>query len=130
MRSRLRAEGWIGGLLMVAPLLLVDRLPHHDAGYGLVFFLLGLGVLFLSLPRFTEYKHALIDMERALGQAREAEAWARLASVRRRALLVAALPAWLGAVGALFGLEPIASYLLVAASLVLLLLYRLPRQLG
>ena len=39
------------------------------------------------------------------------------------------LPAWLAAVGALLGMEPVARLLLVLGSLSLLILYRIPRQL-
>jgi hypothetical protein len=65
-----------------------------------------------------------------LGSDREAQAWADLRRVRRRGLLVASLPGWSAALGALCGLEPIARLLLVGASLVLFLLYRIPRQLA
>ncbi|TBU94577.1 hypothetical protein [Stutzerimonas kirkiae] len=130
MRSRLRAEGWLWVLLLVAPVLLASGLPRVGTGYGPLLFSLGLALLFFSLPRFNAFKHALIDMERALGSGREEDAWRHLAKVRRRALPCAALPAWLGALGMPAGLEPVAAYLLLTASLVLLLLYRIPGQLG
>jgi hypothetical protein len=71
----------------------------------------------------------LIATEQALDSPAEAEAWARLRRVRRRGLLIASLPAWFAAAGALLGMEPVARLLLVFGSLVLLVLYRIPRQL-
>ena len=130
MRCQLSRDGWLFLLLMLAPLLLANRMPLVAEQFGLVFFGLGLASLFLSLPRFTAYKHALIATEKALGSADEGQAWLRLRDIRRRALLIAALPAWLAAVGAPLGLETVAQWLLTFASLVLLMLYRIPRQLG
>jgi hypothetical protein len=110
--------------------LLLGRLPPLAEQGALVSFALGLVGLFPSLGRFTAFKHQLIATEQALGSDREAQAWADLRRVRRRGLLVASLPGWSAALGALCGLEPIARLLLVGASLVLFLLYRIPRQLA
>jgi len=53
------------------------------------------------------------------------------ASARRRtALLVAALPAWIGALAVFVGLEAVPLFLLGLSTLVLFYLYRIPRQLG
>ncbi|MCQ4331834.1 hypothetical protein NAV34_21195 [Pseudomonas stutzeri] len=118
---------------MVVPVLISSQLPQLAGRFGeplaLPLFLVGLAALFLNLPRFTAYKHALIATEKDLGGDAEASAWTALRAVRLRALRTAALPAWLAAIGAPLGLEPVAQVLLVSGSLVLLLLYRIPRQL-
>ncbi|MGE4474573.1 MAG: hypothetical protein AB7E18_04765 [Stutzerimonas sp.] len=129
-RRRLVRDGWLHIVLLIVPVLLLGRLPPLAEQGALVSFALGLVGLFPSLGRFTAFKHQLIATERALGSDREAQAWADLRRVRRRGLLVASLPGWSAALGALCGLEPIARLLLVGASLVLFLLYRIPRQLA
>ncbi|MFK4026368.1 hypothetical protein [Stutzerimonas balearica] len=129
-RRRLVRDGWLHIVLLVVPVLLLGRLPPLAEQGELVSFALGLVGLFPSLGRFTAFKHQLIATEQALGSDREAQAWADLRRVRRRGLLVASLPGWSAALGALCGLEPIARLLLVGASLVLFLLYRIPRQLA
>ncbi|KJH79228.1 hypothetical protein [Pseudomonas stutzeri] len=130
-RRQLALEGWRYLLFMVVPVLISSQLPQLAGRFGeplaLPLFLVGLATLFLNLPRFTAYKHALIDTEKDLGSDAEASAWAALRAVRLRALRTAALPAWLAAIGAPLGLEPVAQGLLVSGSLVLLLLYRIPR---
>lgn len=132
-RCQLALEGWRYLLFMVVPVLISSQLPQLAGRFGeplaLPLFLVGLATLFLNLPRFTAYKHALIATEKDLGSDAEASAWAALRAVRLRALRTAALPAWLAAIGAPLGLEPVAQGLLVSGSLVLLLLYRIPRQL-
>lgn len=129
-RRRLVRDGWLHIVLLVVPVLLLGRLPPLAEQGALVSFALGLVGLFPSLGRFTAFKHQLIATEQALGSDREAQTWADLRRVRRRGLLVASLPGWSAALGALCGLEPIARLLLVGASLVLFLLYRIPRQLA
>ncbi|MGN2622384.1 hypothetical protein [Stutzerimonas balearica] len=129
-RRRLVRDGWLHIVLLVVPVLLLGRLPPLAEQGALVSFALGLVGLFPSLGCFTAFKHQLIATEQALGSDREAQAWADLRRVRRRGLLVASLPGWSAALGALCGLEPIARLLLVGASLVLFLLYRIPRQLA
>lgn len=129
-RRRLVRDGWLHIVLLVVPVLLLGRLPPLAEQGALVSFALGLVGLFPSLGRFTAFKHQLIATEQALGSECEAQAWADLRRVRRRGLLVASLPGWSAALGALCGLEPIARLLLVGASLVLFLLYRIPRQLA
>lgn len=128
-RRQLARDGWLQFALVIVPLLLASRIPTATEQFGLVLFGLGLASLFLSLPRFTAYKHALIATEKSFGSADEDRAWATLRQMRRRALMVASLPAWLAAVGAPLGLEPVAQLLLTFGTLVLLLLYRTPRQL-
>ena len=132
-RRQLKLDGWCYLLFIVAPVLVSSQLPQLAGRFGeplaLPLFLVGLAALFLNLPRFTAYKHALIATENGLDTAAEASSWAALRTVRLRALRTAALPAWLAALGAPLGLEPVAQVLLVSGSLVLLLLYRTPRQL-
>jgi len=132
-RRQLSRDGWLLFLLMVVPVLVASRLPEltgrHEALIAFPLFFAGLGLLFLSLPRFTAYKHALIHTEHSFGSDAEPSAWATLRKVRLRALRVAGLPAWVAAIGAPLGLEPVAQLLLVCGSLTLLVLYRVPRQL-
>ena len=133
IRRQLSLDGWFYLLLIVVPVLVVRQFPQMAGRFGehlaMPLFIGGLVLLFLNLPRFSAYKHALIATEKDLGTDAEALAWSRLRSVRLRALRTAALPAWLGAIGVPLGLEPVAQLLLVCGSLALLVLYRLPRQL-
>jgi len=128
-RRQLARDGWLHTLLMVIPVLALGRAPALAIGWGLPLFAAGLASLFFSLRAFTAFKHALIATEQALDSPAEAGAWASLRRVRRRGLLIASLPAWFAAAGALLGMEPVARLLLVFGSLVLLVLYRIPRQL-
>ena len=72
----------------------------------------------------------LVATEQALDTAAEHDAWLELARVRRLAFLGAALPAWVAAIAVFAGLEAIPLILLAISSIVLLYLYRIPRQLG
>lgn len=132
-RRQLVRDGWRYLLCIVLPVLISSQLPPLAGRFGeplaLPLFFIGLATLFLSLRRFTAYKHALIAAENSLNTATEAPAWDALRAVRLRALCTAALPAWIAAIGAPIGLESVAQVLLVSGSLVLLLLYRIPRQL-
>jgi len=128
-RRQLARDGWLHTLLMVLPVLVLGRASVVFADWGLPLFAAGMVSLFFSLRAFTAFKHALIATEQALDSPAEAEAWASLRRVRRRGLLIASLPAWFAAAGALLGMEPVARLLLVFGSLVLLVLYRIPRQL-
>ena len=132
-RRQLSRDGWLQLLLVVVPVLAINQLPEltgsHQELIAFPLFFAGLGLLFLSLPRFTAYKHALIHTEKALDSDAEPSAWAALRGVRLRALQIAGLPAWVAAIGAPLGLEPVAQLLLVCGSLTLLVLYRVPRQL-
>ncbi|WP_315286540.1 MFS transporter [Pseudomonas oleovorans] len=93
-------------------------------------FIAGLASMFVSLPLFSAYKHALIATQKALDSDEEPTAWLELDRVRLRALLGAALPAWIAALAVLAGLEAIPLVLLALSSIVLHSLYRIPRQLG
>ena len=93
-------------------------------------FIAGAASMFLSLPRFGAYKRALIDTSKALGSAEEPQAWIALAQARRLAMLFACFPAWVAAFSVLVGLAAVPQVLLAISSVVLLYLYRIPRQLG
>ena len=67
---------------------------------------------------------------RSLDTPEEPAAWLTLAARRRMALLIAAVPAWIGALAVFVGLEAVPLFLLVLSTLVLFYLYRIPRQLG
>ena len=132
-RHQLSRDGWVYLMLIVLPVLVSSRFGRLDGSLAerlaLPMFIFGLILLFLNLPRFTAYKHALIATEAAFGSDAELDAWATLRAVRLNALRVAALPAWVSAFGAPVGLEPVAQLLLTCGSLVLWLLYRVPSQL-
>lgn len=132
-RRQLSHDGWLYLVLMIGPVLVSSRFGQLPGGFvehlALPLFAAGLVLLFLNLPRFTAYKHALIATETASGTDAELAAWSALRAVRLKALRVAALPAWVAAVGSPIGLEPVAQLLLTCGSLVLWLLYRVPRQL-
>nr|WP_207198208.1 MULTISPECIES: MFS transporter [unclassified Pseudomonas] len=94
------------------------------------FFIAGVASMFVSLRYFHGYKHSLIATGKALDTPEEPAAWITLAARRRVALLVAALPAWIGALAVFVGLEAVPLFLLALSTLVLFYLYRIPRQLG
>ena len=81
-------------------------------------------------PLFSAYKRALVATEKALDSDEEPAAWLELARCRRLAFLGAGLPAWIAAIAVFAGLEAIPLVLLALSSVVLLYLYRIPRQLG
>lgn len=133
-RRQLANEWRFALLLTLAPILLLMLLwPEGRLLWPLLelpLFGAALGSLFLSLPRFRRYKLALIETERVLDDPAEETAWADLRQARRPGLLAAALPAWLAALALPTGLNGVALTLLALTSLVLLWLYRIPRQLG
>lgn len=93
-------------------------------------FIAGVASMFLTLPRFGVYKHALIATGKALDSEAEPAAWIELARVRRLGMLFACLPAWIAALSVLVGLEAVPQILLAISSVVILYLYRIPRQLA
>ena len=93
-------------------------------------FIAGVASMFLTLPRFGVYKHALIATGKALDSHAEPAAWIELARVRRLGMLFACLPAWIAALSVLVGLEAVPQILLAISSVVILYLYRIPRQLA
>lgn len=127
---QLELVGWL--LVSVLPLALIAWLwvrPSYQTAAMVVY---GLGLLgfFPTLYTFKQYKHALIAASRARNQNNEAQLWDFMARKRRWGLLVACIPAWISTCGFFFGLEAIPQLLLVAATWVLIGLYRLPRLLG
>nr|WP_276584044.1 MFS transporter [Pseudomonas sp. RIT-PI-AD] len=93
-------------------------------------FIAGAASMFVSLPLFGAYKRALVATQQALDSDAEPAAWIELAQRRRIAFLGAGLPAWIAAAASLTGLNAVALVLLALSSIVLLYLYRIPRQLG
>ncbi len=133
VRRRLALVWWRQLALTLAPLLVINLL--FGAGktvsvLAMPLFIAGLASMFVSLPLFGAYKRALIATEKALDTPAEPDAWLELANRRRLAFLGAGLPAWIAALAVFAGLEAIPLILLALSSLVLLYLYRIPRQLG
>jgi hypothetical protein len=133
-RRRLAWAWWWQVVLTLAPLLVLNQLfadlRAAPTPLALPLFILGCSSLFVSLGQFKRYKHALIATEKALNSDTEEAAWQALGQTRKRAFIAAGLPAWIAALALLAGLEAIPLLLLALASLVLLYLYRIPRQLG
>ncbi|MNF33779.1 hypothetical protein D3C84_146020 [compost metagenome] len=123
------------GLLAVAllPLALLgafgpEQAPLPDS-LAMPLFIAALLSMFVGLPLFRRYKHALIGCGRALNAPDEGAAWTELALAQRHGLLGALLPAWFAALGRLADLHGVPVLLLVFASVLIAILYRLPRQL-
>lgn len=134
MRRRMALAWWWQLALTLAPLLVTSALFGSDETMSLVLamplFIVGLLSMFVSLKPFGAYKRALIATEAALDTPEESAAWTRLAATRRKAFLAAGLPAWIAAAAVFVGLEAVPLVLLAISSVVLLYLYRIPRQLG
>ncbi|MHA6495192.1 MFS transporter [Pseudomonas borbori] len=133
VRLRLALAWWRQLGYTLAPLLLLNVLFGAGQQTGVMtmpLFIAGLASMFVSLPLFGAYKRALVATEKALDTEAEPAAWLELARCRRLAFLGAGLPAWVAAVAVLGGLEAIPLMLLALSSVVLLCLYRIPRQLG
>ncbi|MFK0088966.1 MFS transporter [Pseudomonas sp. NPDC090755] len=134
VRRRLELAWWQYLAVALAPLPVLAW--AFGAGQALIpilampVFIAGVASMFLSLPRFGAYKRELIATQKALDSAQEPAAWIELARVRRLGMLFACLPAWISALSVFVGLEAVPQILLVISSLVLLYLYRIPRQLG
>ncbi len=133
VRKRLDLLWWRQLALTLAPVFIVNLLFGADKTVSVLampLFIGGLASLFVSLPLFSAYKRGLIATEQALDTPEEPAAWLDLAARRRLAFLGAGLPAWIAAIAVFTGLEAIPLILLALASVVLLALYRIPRQLG
>lgn len=133
VRRRLALAWWWQLAVVLAPLFVLNLLFGADQHVGVLsmpMFIAGLASMFVSLPLFHAYKHALIATEKALDSPEEPAAWLALAAQRRLALLGAGLPAWIAAIAVFAGLEAIPLILLALSSVVLFYLYRIPRQLG
>lgn len=132
VKRRLALAWWRQLGVALAPLFMLNLL-FGGGGHTVMsmpMFIAGLASMFVSLPLFSAYKHALIATQKALDSDDEPAAWLELDRVRLRALLGAALPAWIAALAVLVGLEAIPLVLLALSSIVLHSLYRIPRQLG
>ena len=133
VRRRLALAWWRQLALTLAPLFLFNLLFGATFEHGVLsmpLFIAGAASMFVSLPLFSAYKRGLIATEQALDTPEEPAAWLALAEQRRKAFLGAGLPAWIGAVAVFAGLEALPLVLLALSSIVLLCLYRIPRQLG
>lgn len=123
--------GWLGlcALPLVAASLLVGY-QQDLPDVAMLLFVVGMLSMLVSLPCFQLFRRALLALQKALGSPDEQPAWKRLAQARRLALLASCLPAWVAALAMMTGLEGPARSLMLLSSLALLLLYRIPRQLG
>lgn len=124
-------QWWAAVLVLLAILLmpLPFELPavlRHAWG-GLLFFVVGLLTVFFSRTPFNTLKTILIEFSVAVPQ-RVPKLWCSYFQVRRRALLIAMLPAAMALIGRLLGLEQTPIFLLWLTSLLLVWLYRTPRQ--
>jgi hypothetical protein len=134
VRRRLAVSWWQYLALALLPLFVINALFGQGEALlpvlAMPFFIAGVASMFVSLRFFSGYKHALIATQKALDTPEEPAAWIELAARRRMALLVAALPAWVGTLAVFVGLEAVPLFLLALTTTVLFYLYRIPRQLG
>lgn len=134
VKRRLSFNWWQYLALALLPLFVINLVFGQAESLlpvlAMPFFIAGVASMFLSLRYFNGYKHALIATSKALDTPEEPAAWITLAALRRTALLVAAVPAWIGALAVFVGLEAVPLFLLALSTLVLFYLYRIPRQLG
>ena len=134
VKRRLSVNWWQYLALALLPLFVLNLVFGQAHSLlpvlAMPFFIAGVASMFLSLRYFNGYKHALIATSKALDTPEEPAAWITLAARRRAALLIAAVPAWIGALAVFVGLEAVPLFLLALSTLVLFYLYRIPRQLG
>ncbi|MCD5994686.1 MFS transporter [Pseudomonas sp. CDFA 602] len=134
VRQRLEMAWWRQLGLTLAPLLVICVFFGSNepivSVLAIPLFVAGLGSMFFSLKPFGAYQRALAATQTSLDTPDEPAAWLKLAAVRRMAFLIAGLPAWIAAVAVLFGLHPLPVCLLMICSVVLLMLYRIPRKLS
>jgi hypothetical protein len=134
VRRRLAVAWWQQVALTLLPLFVISwafgDLESVMPVLAMPLFIGGVASMFLSLPRFGAYKHALIATQKAIDTPEEPAAWIALTHTRRMAFLFAGLPAWISALAVFVGLEAVPLCLLAFSSVVLLCLYRIPRQLG
>jgi hypothetical protein len=135
VRRRLALAWWRQLALTLGPLLVVCVFFGGDTAstpsvFAMPLFIAGIASMFLSLKPFGVYKRSLITTQKALDTPEEPTAWLRLAADRRMAFLYAGLPAWIAALAVFTDLEAVALALLALSSVVLLYLYRIPRQLA
>lgn len=133
-RRRLALAWWWQLLLIVVPVVVISRWSGSSQVFAPILampaFIVGVSSMFVSLRPFGRYKHALIATGKALDTPDEDTAWLKLAAARSKALLAASLPAWIAAIAVFTGLEAVPLCLLTLSSVVLLYLYRIPRQLA
>ncbi|MCI8211670.1 MFS transporter [Pseudomonas sp. S25] len=133
-RRRFALAWWWQLVLTLAPLFVISGAFDGKNAIlpvlAMPFFVAGLLSMFVSLRPFGRYKHALIATGAARDTPEEAAAWIALADARRVAFLAAGLPAWIAALAVFVGLETVPLLLLAFSSVVLLYLYRIPRQLA
>ena len=134
VKRRLSFNWWQYLALALLPLFVLNLVFGQSESLlpvlAMPFFIAGVASMFLSLRYFNGYKHALIATSKALDTPEEPAAWTTLAARRRTALLIAAVPAWIGALAVFVGLEAVPLFLLALSTVVLFYLYRIPRQLG
>lgn len=135
VRRRLALAWWRQLALTLGPLLVVCLFFGGDDSVGpsvfaMPLFIAGVASMFVSLKPFGVYKRSLLATGKALDTPEEPAAWLKLAADRRMAFLAAGLPAWIAALAVLANLEAVALALLALSSVVLLYLYRIPRQLA
>ena len=132
LRYRSARQWWLTLLALIV--LLVIPLPFQPLAIlqhslaSLVFFTAGLLTVFFSRAAFNAFKLVIVEFSVAV-PGRLPKLWQKYFAVRRRALLTGMLPAATGFVGRLLGLEQTPVLMLVLTSLLLLWLYRTPRQL-
>nr|WP_218173535.1 MFS transporter [Pseudomonas gingeri] len=129
------AVGWYKQLVLsVLPLFVANWFFAQSESLlpvlAMPFFIAGVASMFISLRFFDAYKRSLIATQAVLDTPEEPAAWIALANVRSKALVVAALPTWIGTLAVFVGLEAVPLVLLVLSTVVLFYLYRIPRQLG
>ena len=134
VRRRLSIAWWKYLALALLPLFVINAVFGQGEAIlpvlALPFFIAGVASMFVSLKFFGRYKHALIATQKALDTPEEPAAWIALAACLRSAYVVAALPAWIGALAVFVGLEAVPLMLLALSTAVLFYLYRIPRQLA
>ncbi|WP_085668095.1 MULTISPECIES: MFS transporter [unclassified Pseudomonas] len=134
VRRRLSIAWWKYLALALLPLFVINGVfGQGDAilpVLAMPLFIAGVASMFVSLKFFGRYKHALIATQKALDTPEEPAAWIALAACLRSAFVVAALPAWIGALAVFVGLEAVPLMLLALSTAVLFYLYRIPRQLA
>ncbi|ABA76747.1 MULTISPECIES: hypothetical protein [Pseudomonas] len=134
VRRRLSIAWWKYLALALLPLFVINGVFGQGEAIlpvlAMPLFIAGVASMFVSLKFFGRYKHALIATQKALDTPEEPAAWIALAACLRSAFVVAALPAWIGALAVFVGLEAVPLMLLALSTAVLFYLYRIPRQLA
>ncbi|MFP0195341.1 MULTISPECIES: MFS transporter [Pseudomonas] len=134
VRRRLSIAWWKYLALALVPLFVINGVFGQGEAIlpvlAMPLFIAGMASMFVSLKFFGRYKHALIATQKALDTPEEPAAWIALAACLRSAFVVAALPAWIGALAVFVGLEAVPLMLLALSTAVLFYLYRIPRQLA